>query len=142
MTTRLAWASCFFVLACAAAGTALVLDHQRLDSATMDEPFHALASAEYAMRGTYFANLEHPPLAKLISGAALALAGARAPRFATPFEMRTAEQPFPFCYGNTIPSGRLFAAARSPFPVVFFLLVVVGAFFAFRLAGPLAAVAT
>ncbi|HEV8267750.1 MAG TPA: hypothetical protein VGR00_05935, partial [Thermoanaerobaculia bacterium] len=116
MAARKAWAWILAVLAVASAGTALVLDHQRLDSATMDEPFHALASAEYAMRGTYFANLEHPPLAKLLSGPALEVAGARAPRFTTPFEMRTAEQPFPFCYGNTIPSGRLFAAARSPFP--------------------------
>ena len=55
----------FWILAVllAAGGSAVVLDHTKGDSATMDEPFHALASAEYAISGTYYANLEHPPLA-------------------------------------------------------------------------------
>ena len=58
-------------------GALLVVDHQRVDSATMDEPFHALAGCEYALAGTYWANLEHPPLVKLLAGASAGLAGAR-----------------------------------------------------------------
>ena len=44
----------------------------------MDEPFHALAAAEYAIAGTYFANLEHPPLAKLLAGLRAVRAAGRA----------------------------------------------------------------
>src|SRR5512142_1737580 len=89
------WAA---VLVLAAAGAALVFDHTRLDSPTMDEPFHTLAAAEYAIAGTYYANLEHPPLVKLLSGFAIRAAGARAPRMDVPFSMRTAEQPRPFAF--------------------------------------------
>lgn len=108
----------------AGAGTFLVLDHQRLDSPTIDEPFHALASAEVAIAGTYYANLEHPPLAKLLAGVCLRAAGARPPRFSQPFEMKSAEQPGPFCYHNAIPPETLFKAARRPFPILFFILVL------------------
>ncbi len=41
----------------AAVGVLLVVDHVRGDSPTMDEPFHTLAAAEYAIAGTYNANL-------------------------------------------------------------------------------------
>ncbi|HUM02937.1 MAG TPA: hypothetical protein VL084_11660 [Thermoanaerobaculia bacterium] len=115
----------------AAAGLALVgaliaHDAGRLNSATMDEPFHALAGAEYAISGTYFANLEHPPLAKLLAGVSLRLAGARAPRIPRPFSMRTAEQPRPWAFsGDPLAPDDLFAAARRPFYGLFFLLVVV-----------------
>lgn len=120
-------------------GAALVFDHQRLDTATMDEPFHALAGCEYALSGTYWANLEHPPLAKLLAGASAGLAGARPPRLPEPFSFATAEMPQQFLYGNDLPPGRLLAAARRPFPVLHVLLVLLGAAAAGRAAGPLAA---
>ncbi len=119
-------------------GAALVFDHQRLDSATMDEPFHALAGCEYALSGTYWANLEHPPLAKLLAGASAGLAGARPPRLPEPFSFRTAESPQPFLYGNEIPPERLLAAARQPFPILFAGIVLLSTFAAWRAAGPVA----
>lgn len=110
----------------ALAGTLVAHDAGRLNSATMDEPFHALAAAEYVIAGTYFANLEHPPLTKLLAGVSLRLAGARAPRVPRPFSMRTAEQPRPWAFsGSPLAPGALFAAARRPFYGLFFLLVLV-----------------
>ncbi len=127
------------VIALAAlAGSALAWDHARLDSATMDEPFHALASAEYAMSGTYYANLEHPPLAKLLAGWSLAVSGARAPHIPEPFVVRTAEQPRPFLYDNTIPAQALLRASRLPFVILFGLFVVLAGSIAFRLVSPAA----
>jgi hypothetical protein len=112
----------------ALAGALLAHDAGRLNSATMDEPFHALAGAEYAIAGTYFANLEHPPLAKLLAGVSLRLAGARPPRVPKPFSMRTAEQPRPWAFsGDPLPADRLFAAARFPFYGLLFLLVLAAA---------------
>ena len=119
-------------------GALLVLDHQRLDSATMDEPFHALASCEYALSGTYWANLEHPPLAKLLAGASAGLAGARPPHLPEPFSFATAESPQPFLYRNAIPPERLLAAARRPFLLLFAGLVLLAAGVAWRMAGPVA----
>jgi hypothetical protein len=108
-----------------ALGVLLVFDHARLDSPTMDEPFHTLAAAEYAIAGTYNANLEHPPLVKLLSGFAVRAAGARAPRMDEPFSMRTAEQPRPFAFRSTLTPERLFGAARAPVVALFFALVLV-----------------
>ena len=119
-------------------GALLVVDHQRLDSATMDEPFHALAGCEYALSGTYWANLEHPPLMKLLAGMSAGLAGARAPRLPKPFSFGTAEAPQSFLYRNAIPPERLLAAARAPFPALHVLLVLVATSAAWRAAGPLA----
>ncbi len=119
-------------------GALLVVDHQRLDSATMDEPFHALAGCEYALAGTYWANLEHPPLVKLLAGASAGLAGARPPRLPRPFSFRTAEGPQAFLYGNAVPPETLLAAARRPFPLLLVALVLVATFVAWRAAGPLA----
>lgn len=112
------------MLLCALAGTALVVDHTRNDSPTMDEPFHCLAASEYVLSGTYYANLEHPPLTKLMAGASLALAGARPPRIPRPFSGSTAEKPQAFCYSGPLSPERFFAAARLPFAFLFFLLVV------------------
>ncbi|MHB8800105.1 MAG: glycosyltransferase family 39 protein [Thermoanaerobaculia bacterium] len=119
-------------------GALLVVDHQRLDSATMDEPFHALAGAEYALSGTYWANLEHPPLLKLVAGASAGLAGARPPRLPTPFQYRTAETPLAFLYENSIPPERLLAAARRPFPLLLATIVLLAATAAGRAGGALA----
>ncbi len=122
----------------AAGGTALVFDHMRGDSATMDEPFHALASAEYAVSGTYYANLEHPPLAKLLAGLSLRAAGARAPAIPRPFAIERAEQPLHFARTNTLTPRALFAAARLPFPFLHLLLVLLAAFAARAFAGDVA----
>ena len=119
-------------------GGALVIDHQRLDSATMDEPFHALAGCEYALSGTYWANLEHPPLVKLLAGSSAGLAGARPPLLPRPFSFSTAESPQPFLYRNAISPERLLAAARRPFPLLHVAVVLLAAWAAWQAAGPLA----
>jgi 4-amino-4-deoxy-L-arabinose transferase-like glycosyltransferase len=106
-------------------GVLLVFDHARRDSPTMDEPFHTLAAAEYAIAGTYNANLEHPPLVKLLSGFAVRATGARSPHMDEPFSMRTAEQPRPFTFSSTVSPERLFGAARAPVAALFFALVLV-----------------
>lgn len=111
------------VLTLGVLGVLLVADHARDDSPTMDEPFHVLAAAEYAIAGTYNANLEHPPLVKLLSGFAVRAAGSRPPRMDEPFSMRTAEQPRPFAFGSTLPPERLFGVARAPVAGLFFVLV-------------------
>jgi dolichyl-phosphate-mannose-protein mannosyltransferase len=116
------WAAMLFL---ASAGSALVFDHTRLDSPTMDEPFHTLAAAEYAIAGTYYANLEHPPLVKLLSGFAVRAAGGRAPKMDVPFSMTSAEQPRPFSFNSPLRPEVLFAVARAPVTALFFLLVVV-----------------
>jgi hypothetical protein len=90
----------------------------------MDEPFHTLAAAEYAIAGTYYANLEHPPLVKLLSGFAVRAAGGRAPKMDVPFDMASAEQPRPFSFHSPLPPDELFAVARAPVTALFFLLVV------------------
>ena len=141
MFVRPRWAARAAISALAALGTALVLDHQRLDSATMDEPFHALASAEYVLSGTAWANLEHPPLVKLLAGVCEAVAGARAPSIPRPFSYRTAETPVHFTFSNVIGADRLLRAARFPFPILFFILVVAAGETALRRSGPLAGVA-
>ena len=104
------------VLALAAAGALLAVSHGRDDSATMDEPFHALAAAEYVVSGTYWANLEHPPLAKLLAGIPMALAGVRAPVIPRPFSFEGAETPLRFVFANSVSADVLLASARSPFP--------------------------
>ncbi|MFI5180226.1 MAG: hypothetical protein ACHQPI_02420 [Thermoanaerobaculia bacterium] len=112
-------------LAVAVAGVLLAYDAGRGNSATMDEPFHAMAGAEYAIGGTCFANLEHPPLAKLLAGFSLRLAGAHGPRISHPFSVATSEQPRPWLFsGVPLSPDALLAAARRPFYGLFFLLVL------------------
>jgi hypothetical protein len=118
----------------------VVRDHGKDDSPTMDEPFHALAAAEYVISGTYYANLEHPPLAKLLAGVCLARAGARAPSIPLPFSGRTAEVPQHFAFFNVIAWQPLFAAARVPFAWIFVLLILATGAVAWRLGGPAAGV--
>ena len=131
------WAA---VLLLASAGSALVFDHTRLDSPTMDEPFHTLAAAEYAIAGTYYANLEHPPLVKLLSGFAIRAAGGRAPKMDVPFSMASAEQPRPFSFNSPLRAETLFAVARAPVTALFFLLVVVTGWAVRSWAGDLAGI--
>src|ERR1035438_9578419 len=128
------------VLLLASAGSALVVDHARLDSPTMDEPIHTLAAAEYAIAGTYYANLEHPPLVKLLSGFAIRAAGGRAPKMDVPFSMASAEQPRPFSFNSPLRPETLFAVARAPVTALFFLLVVVTGWAVRSWAGDLAGI--
>ena len=54
-------------------GVAILRSHigTRLDGFTYDEPWHIVAGAEYVRTGNFRLNPEHPPLVKLVAGAAL-----------------------------------------------------------------------
>lgn len=95
-------------------------------SATTDEPYHLLAAHAHFTEGLYDLNPEHPPLAKLLAGAALAplrLRGTQAPPVARlgvlPEETRR------FLYGNRVPAPTLLRVARLPL-VVFLLALLWG----------------
>src|SRR5205809_632604 len=70
------------VLALAAAGMLATWGHVKDDSPTSDETYHLYAGAEYVERGTYFLNLEHPPLMKALAAWALHPLELRPPSFA------------------------------------------------------------
>ncbi len=103
----------------------LVRDHAADDAATVDEPYHAIAGAENVGDGTYWYNIEHPPLMKLLAGAALLDAGAASPLGG--FSVREAPAPraYQWAYQNRIPAHAMIVAARRPFPWLLALLVLV-----------------
>jgi hypothetical protein len=109
----------------------------RDNSPTMDEPYHLMAAASYVQEGVYDLNPEHPPLAKLLSGAALLPLGLkvseRRPVERLPFlfgEVRG------FLYGNRAPERAILAAGRRPFLLVFALLILLVAGWGRELGGP------
>lgn len=116
-----------------------VWGHQADDSATADEGIHLFAGAEYVSNGTYWMNLEHPPLAKLLAGLSLQPLGLSPPaagdsREATPHNDYTR-----FLYLNRVPAHEVVKAARRPFPFLLATLVVLVWATARALAGPWAA---
>ena len=113
------------VLLLALLAVLLVLDHQRDDAATMDEPYHVFAGAEYAVDGTYWLNLEHPPLLKLLAGASLASAGGVSPSGGRVAASSPHPRFLPWLYANRLGAHEVVAAARRPFPWFLGLLVVV-----------------
>jgi len=121
------WEVLLLAALCAVA-VAATLSHQRDDSPTVDEPIHLFAGHELAAEGTFWLNPEHPPLLKLLAGAALGPLGARTPSQGAPGP-RAIPRRFVDCfvtwlYRNVVPADLLVAAGRRPFPVVFALLVV------------------
>ena len=72
MTTnmrRVAGVALIVLLALLAIGRSAV--GTRLDSFTIDEPWHVIAGTTYARGGGFHLNPEHPPLVKLWVGAAM-----------------------------------------------------------------------
>lgn len=106
------------------------------NSPTMDEPYHLMAAAAYVQEGVYDLNPEHPPLAKLLAGAALA-----------PLDLRVSQHPpvarLPhlfeevraFLYDNTAPEEAILRTGRLPFLLVFVLLILLTAAWGRELGG-------
>jgi 4-amino-4-deoxy-L-arabinose transferase-like glycosyltransferase len=121
------WEALLVAGLCAAA-VGVTRSHQRDDSPTFDEPIHLFAGHEYAAEGTYWLNPEHPPLLKLLAGAALARADLRTPSQGAPGP-RALPGHFVTCfvtwlYRNGIPADALIARGRRPFPFLLALLVL------------------
>ena len=113
------------VAALCALSVALVRDHQRDDAPTLDEAYHLFAGAEYVRDGTYWLNLEHPPLMKALGASALGGLDLVSPSLgAAPLERSPHENYLRFLYGNRAPADRIVAAGRRPFPFLLAALVV------------------
>ena len=120
---RLAEAGALVLLV--AVSLAAVRDHQRGDSATADEGIHVYSAAEYVRNGTYWINLEHPPLTKDLAGLALGSLGIAAPADVVSQGRPLLADYDEFLYLNRAPAHVLLDAARRPFPLLLALLVVV-----------------
>lgn len=113
-----------FVALLSAISFLTVTAHQRDDSPTFDETYHLLAAAEYVLDGTFFSNLEHPPLMKDLAGFALRGHGVKPPSAFAPRDASATGRFLPFVYFNALPPDRMLALARRPFPWLLVLLVV------------------
>ncbi len=111
------------------------LDHQRLDSPTFDEPFHLFGAVEYVRDGTFWINLEHPPLLKLLAGACLGPYPIKSPGQLGPTTRSPRDRYFRFLYFNSLPADEILAIARRPFPWLLAGTVVVVYLLARRLWG-------
>ena len=98
------------------------------NSATNDEPYHVLAAFTYVHDGHADLNPEHPPLAKLLSGAALLPLGLQsaAPPPVERLRVLSAEVRR-FLYHNAAPAATILRTARLP-QLLFLLLLLIGVF--------------
>lgn len=110
--------------------------HQKDDSATADEGIHLYAGAEYVENGTFWMNLEHPPLMKVLAGLSLKPLGLEPPAGGDSRNWTPHDGYSRFLYLNRRPAHEILQAARRPFPLVFGLLIVLVWSTARALAGP------
>lgn len=115
---------------------AAVRGHEKDDSATADEGIHLFAGAEYVENGTFWMNLEHPPLMKALAGLSLKPLRLTPPAGGNSRERTPHNDYSRFLYFNRVPAHEILQAARRPFPLVFGLLIVVVWATARALAGP------
>lgn len=120
----------------AAVALAAVEGHQKDDSATADEGIHLFAGAEYVGNGTFWMNLEHPPLLKFLAGLSLEPLGLERPAGGDSRERSPHNDYSRFLYLNRVPAHEILQAARRPFPFVFGILILVVWATARSLAGP------
>ncbi|HRY45075.1 MAG TPA: glycosyltransferase family 39 protein [Thermoanaerobaculia bacterium] len=104
---------------------AAVRGHEKDDSATADEGIHLFAGAEYVENGTFWMNLEHPPLMKALAGLSLKPLRLTPPAGGRSREGTPHNDYSRFLYFNSVPAHEILRAARRPFPLVFGLLIVV-----------------
>lgn len=110
--------------------------HQKDDSATADEGIHLYSGAEYVENGTFWMNLEHPPLMKVLAGLSLKPLGLEPPAGGDSRNWTPHDGYSRFLYLNRLPAHEILQAARRPFPLVFGLLIVLVWSTARALAGP------
>jgi 4-amino-4-deoxy-L-arabinose transferase-like glycosyltransferase len=122
---RFRWA---FPVAIVAAACAVAAAAGWRNSATNDEPYHTLAAFTYVHDGHGDLNVEHPPLVKLVAGAALLPLRLRGT--VTPPVRRLSmlsEEVRRFLYFNTAPAETILRAARMP-QLVFLALLLGGVY--------------
>ena len=127
----LPWALALLVAFSAAA---LVHDHSKEDSASIDEPAHIQAAYLQWFRHSAITNIEHPPLAKEAAGIGLALFARPSPTELAPGDF--AKSGYDFLFHNRESPDRLLAAARAPMLLFFVGLILLVFVSAKRLFGP------
>ena len=127
-------------LAAIAISVALVRGHTREDSLSADEPIHILAGYLEVAAGTAVVNIEHPPLAKALAGAAVATLPVPRPPQPLPLGMAFSQFGHGFLFGSGVSPDRIAAAARAPFLAVLAALLALVFFAARRRWGSTAAV--
>jgi hypothetical protein len=110
-------------LAIALAGSFLVHDHTRLDSASYDEPVHIHAGWLQVSRHDGLANIEHPPLVKELAGLAVARLHPSDVPEGPAFDF--AGSAHRFLFENRVSPDAILAAARAPMLLFFVALVLV-----------------
>jgi hypothetical protein len=104
-------------LAITLAACALVHDHTRLDSASIDEPSHIHAAYLQVFRQNAISNMEHPPLVKELAGLGLLACRPSDTPMAPDLNFPASAQRFLF--GNRVSPDSLLAAARAPMLLFF-----------------------
>lgn len=105
------------------AACALVHDHTRLDSASIDEPSHIYAAYQQVFHQSAISNMEHPPLAKEIAGLGLLACRPSDTPMAPDLNFPASAQRFLF--GNSASPDSLLAAARAPMLLLFAALCLI-----------------
>lgn len=109
----------------------------RSKSLTFDELTYIPAGYSYVVTGDYRINPEHPPLAKLLAGAALLTVGPRLdlgdPSWQNAEQWEFGEH---FFETSGVDTARLVEVARAPFVVLFMALVALAYFMGREIYGP------
>lgn len=123
-----------------AASLWLVVDHSRDDALSADEPVHILSGWLMAAGQNAIANIEHPPLMKLLAGAAVSLLPLPPPPASVPMGAAFTEFGHAFLFARGAASVDAIAAvARAPFLGVLAGLLLAVFFAARSRYGPLPA---
>jgi hypothetical protein len=111
-------------LLAAAVSVLLVRDHTREDALSADEPVHILSGWLMAAGHNAIVNIEHPPLTKLLAGAAVSLLPLPPPPARVPMGVAFTDFGHAFLFGNgAVSVDAIAAAARAPFLGVLVLLL-------------------
>lgn len=105
------------VAAAAAIGLSLFLvwDHTREDALSADEPVHILSGYLAVFASNAIVNIEHPPLMKVLAGAALAALPLPPPPGRAPLGEGFTRWGHDFLFGGAVSPDAIAAAARAPF---------------------------
>jgi 4-amino-4-deoxy-L-arabinose transferase-like glycosyltransferase len=107
---------------------AVMLHTARIENTTFDEATYITAGYDYFVRGDYWFNVEHPPLAKLIAAAPLVPHDLKLPTDHPAYRRRHIHDgPVQFLYRNRMPPAEILLLARLPFIC---LTLLFGAFLA------------
>lgn len=108
-----------------------VFDHTREDSLSADEPVHILSGFLLVSASNAIVNIEHPPLAKILAGAALLVLPLPTPPDRVPLGESFTDYGHAFLFENRVSPDAIAAAARAPFLLLLAALLLL-VFFAAR----------